>query len=117
MPAIDPEKVLSRQPAMETLALAVPMWIDKMYREGWSFDRRYGRAQACAQAIAAHGDSLQFRDKHSAEAFNRLAEGLAIGAFQPGGVSFGTYHWQAQPPPEPDPAPEPDPVTVREEFL
>lgn len=45
--------------------------------------------------IAEHGDSLQYRDTHSAEAFNRLAEGLAAAAYQPGGVSFAGMLWEA----------------------
>jgi hypothetical protein len=54
------------------------------------------RAAGLAGIIAARGDLILYRGgKHgeSATAFNALAEGLAIGACQPGGVTFAGQHW------------------------
>ena len=59
----------------------------------------YDRARRCGDYLAEYGDALMFLDKkrgRSAEAFNRLAEGIACLAFCPGGVTaFGT-HWERQ---------------------
>lgn len=78
------------------LEVAVPMWIDRI--RDWSVDERTRRAGELVDAIASHGDDLFGRPKgkrgQSAEAFNRTAEALAIGSYQPGGVSFGGLHWQ-----------------------
>jgi hypothetical protein len=30
----------------------------------------------------------------TAEAFNHLAEGVALGAFQPGGITIFGHHWE-----------------------
>lgn len=80
---------------IETLRLAVPLWITQI--RGWNEAERIRRAGICAQYIASHGDALQFTSKNTAEAFNRLAEGLAVAAFNPGGVTFGDQHWEAAP--------------------
>ena len=62
------------------------------------------RAQVCGQHIAERGDVLQFKGKtpkeraKTAEAFNRLAEGLACLALTaPGGVTFLGVRWEAKP--------------------
>jgi hypothetical protein len=73
------------------------MWIDKFER--WDVWSRQHRARVCADEVAAHGDVLMFKQKTSkgrestAAAFNRLAEGIAALAFQPGGVVFAGHHW------------------------
>lgn len=74
----------------ETLRVAVPMWILKMQSERWTPEQRIERAGVCGQVVAEKGDVLQFggRKGEAAEAFNRLAEGLAASAFSPGGVMF-----------------------------
>lgn len=79
-----------------TLSLAVPLWIHRV-RE-WSVEHRLERARACAQIVAEKGDVLQYGGKkgEAADAFNRLAEGLAIAAFQPGGVKFRGMHWESR---------------------
>lgn len=80
-----------------SLNVAVPMWIEKIKAEGWDWERIQERAQVCAEHIAAHGDVLQFGGKkgEAAEAFNRLAEGLACASFAPDGVSFLGLRFQA----------------------
>lgn len=78
-----------------TLELAVPLWIEQLRPQPWSHLRR--RAEVCAQTVAEKGDVLQFgggkkQKGATAEAFNRLAEGLAIMSFSPGGVrAFGLH--------------------------
>lgn len=74
-----------------TLEVAVPLW-----HERWRdrpFEERAARARQCAEEVAAHGDRILFRSKGTAEAFNRLGEGLGILSMQPGGVRFAGHHW------------------------
>lgn len=47
-----------------------------------------------ADIIATHSDAIARRDPGAAQAFNALARGLALGAYQPGGVTFAGTHWQ-----------------------
>ena len=79
-----------------TLACAVPLWIDQIKRCGWSWEMIKRRAQVCGEEVASKGDIIQFKSKGTAEAFNRLAEGLACLAFVPGGVTFLGDRWEAQ---------------------
>lgn len=75
------------------LDAAVPLWI--MEVRTWTPERRAERAHVCGQHVAEHGDVIQFREKHkTSEAFNRLAEGLALLSFAPGGVTFEGAHWE-----------------------
>lgn len=81
-----------------TLELAVPLWIEQVRH--WPEEYRAERRQVCGQAVAERGDVAQYRSKkkgESAEAFNRLAEGLALLAFAPGGVTFLGVTWKAGP--------------------
>lgn len=78
------------------LASAVPIWIEQV--RGWSQSYRDERARACQDVITGQGDLILYRSPKKGEtaaAFNRLAEGLAILAFYPGGVHFAGLHWQA----------------------
>jgi hypothetical protein len=79
-----------------TLAVAVPMWVDQIVREGWDESRRSYEAQLAAQVVAEKGDIILYRSKkkgESAQAFNALARGIAILSFSPGGVvAFGTRY-------------------------
>lgn len=76
---------------LTTLELAVPMHIAEVrtHSEEW----RAGEARRCADVIAAHGDHLQFGGKYCAATFNAVARGLALGACQPGGVTYHGKHW------------------------
>jgi hypothetical protein len=80
------------------LSAAVPLWIDQL--RGTSFEERQARAHRAAAHVAAHGDVILFRSKKkggTAEAFNRLAEGIACAAYQPGGVKVFGLHFEATP--------------------
>ena len=79
-----------------TLAIAVPLWIERLRNASW--EHILLRARECAQHVAEHGDNLLFRSKkkgESAKAFNHLAEGIACLAFAPGGVKLFGSHWEA----------------------
>lgn len=78
------------------LSVAVPLWIEELRRMPWEYIQR--RAKECANVVAEKGDVIQFRGGkkgESAEAFNRLAEGIACLAFAPGGVWLFGEHWEA----------------------
>lgn len=79
------------------LDVAVPLWIEKL-RE-LTAESRIERARICSDAIAFKGDVILFKSKkkgETAEAFNRLAEGIACLAFAPGGVKAFGRHWNAR---------------------
>jgi len=81
------------------LSAAVPLRVEEFKRRPWS--ELQTRAAECAQIVAEKGDIIQYRSKkkgETAKAFNALAEGLAIGAFAPGGIRFAGLHFQAEHP-------------------
>ena len=82
-----------------SLQTAVPLWIDQLRRQPWSHIE--ARARICGQVVAEKGDVIQFKSNkkgETAEAFNRLAEGVACLAFAPGGVRFMDLRFQAHHP-------------------
>jgi hypothetical protein len=81
-----------------TLQLAVPLTIAEV--ADWSFEQREEAAREGAAAVAQHGDDLLYGGRHCAATFNQLALGLAVGAYQPGGVTFANAHWCVHPHPE-----------------
>jgi hypothetical protein len=76
-----------------TLELAVPIRIWELRDR--TPEQRARIAKRCAQVVAERGDALMFGGKKgtAAAAFNALAEGLAVAAYQPGGVSFAGQYW------------------------
>ena len=80
-------------PELGLLAVAVPMRIAEL--RGVGDDERLKIAAECGQHIAGHGDDLMFRSRpgRSAEAFNKLALGLACAAYLPGGITFAGQHY------------------------
>jgi hypothetical protein len=77
-----------------SLLVAVPLWVLELGR--MSAEDIMSRCRACAAHIAEHGDIILYKSKKgggSAEAFNRLAEGLACLSFAPGGVKFLGLHF------------------------
>jgi hypothetical protein len=100
---------------VETLRVAVPLWMAHWWR--WPAAIREARGRYCGQIVGTFGDQIQWPTKArrarvvqramegqdalvkpgcpgTAEAFNRLAEGLAIAAYQPGGVTAFGMHWE-----------------------
>lgn len=79
------------------LEASVPLWIERLRDRDPSYILE--RARECGQAVAERGDIIQWKSKKkgaSAEAFNRLAEGLACCALvAPGGVQFLGVTWDA----------------------
>lgn len=77
------------------LAVTVPLWIERMRR--WPEESIFARAHECAQIVAEKGDVILYRGKkgESAAAFNALAEGVAVLAFAPGGVTIFGLHFEA----------------------
>jgi hypothetical protein len=79
---------------MGILMLAVPLHIDEL--RGCSETERMALARECAQTVTEKGDVILYRSSRKGEtarAFNALTKGLAIAAYQPGGVTFGGQHW------------------------
>jgi hypothetical protein len=92
---------------MVSLELAVPLWIERVRRR-WSDESRIARARQLVEVIAGEGDKILFpiraepksRQAYArlgtAEAFNALAEALALLSFAPGGVTFAGRHWESR---------------------
>jgi len=115
--------ILEKEPngvlLMSTLQVAVPMRImelretRRLIGEEAFWRHATERSHYCGQYIAEHGDALMFKTvasqkaieearkagtepKSSATAFNRLAEGLSLLAFVPGGVTAFGSHWEVR---------------------
>jgi len=76
-----------------SLAAFVPLAVAEM--RGWTDEQRCQAGRGLADTIGAKGDVLQYGGKGCAEAWAALVYGLAIGAWQLGGVTFGGQHWCA----------------------
>lgn len=79
-----------------SLEIAVPIWIDQLRSS--TFEERAWRAHRCAEVVGHKGDIILYRSSkkgETAEAFNRLAEGVACAAFQPGGIKCFGLHFEA----------------------
>lgn len=76
------------QPALQA---AVPLWIEQ-WRDRPEADR-IARAHELAPIIASQGDALLFKAKNTPKVFNALAEGLAVLAYAPGGVTVFGLKW------------------------
>lgn len=77
-----------------TLKVAVPLWAAQM--STWEPRRLVRVARECCDTIASHGDDILYQSKHrgdTAKAFNALAQGIAVLAMQPGGVTVFGVHW------------------------
>lgn len=80
------------------LDAAVPLWIEQIKRECWSFAEIQRVARDTAQVVAAEGDNILFRGPKrgdTARAFNALARGIACLSFAPGGVRVFGRRWEA----------------------
>ena len=116
--------VTTRQPdhyppaLFPALEVSVSLFITEL--RGTSHWQRVALAHEDAAQIAAHGDALMFRSKkgETARSFNAVARGIALGAYQPGGITVFGRHWcvdhdvctGAKPAPQPPPEPKPRPI-------
>lgn len=75
-------------PALEA---AVPMHMWELQHT--TDAQRVEIGHRCAELIAERGDQLMYGGKSTADVFNALAEGIAVGAFQPGGITVFGRHW------------------------
>lgn len=87
-------------PLALALSCAVPLRIMEYERSGGPTEVDYERCRGYGDLLGEKGDILQFRGGkpgETAKVFNALADGLAVMAFCPGGVTFcGTrYHARA----------------------
>ncbi len=96
------------------LSAAVPLWIEKVRH--MTPDQRTKLAALASRTIAWGQKNDETRGQHGsgpallacgeqplgadiggpAAVFNAMAAGLALGAFQPGGVSFMGHHWEVE---------------------
>lgn len=86
------------------LITAVPMWAHRHFKT--APDERVSRAHALGEVIAYSQGAAAIVDKDSppvtkgeastANAFNAIAEGIAIGAYCPDGATFGGLHWTVE---------------------
>jgi hypothetical protein len=80
----------------ETLRFTVPFHIAEVRDRPVAW--LVGEAKRAATILATHGDDMQFGGKHSGEAFNALARGLACAALvADGGVTYAGLHWCRDP--------------------
>lgn len=95
------------------LSCAVPLWIDQV--RALSAEDRQRRGVELSRIISLGEKHDEIRGQHGAgpalfavgerargnnvggpaAVFNALAEGLALAAFQPGGVTYLGQHWEA----------------------
>lgn len=83
---------------VESLRALVPIWM-ATHRDICTFVA-HRRARACARVVGEKGDILQFsesalRNGKVGEAFSRLAEGIALLAFEDGGIDVYGLHFDA----------------------
>jgi hypothetical protein len=79
---------------LTALKTAVPLWVNIWQPR--SITERQQRGLECAQIVAEQGDVIMYRSSRkgkTAEAFNALAEGIAILSLNPGGVMFMGHTW------------------------
>lgn len=77
------------------LDVAVPILVHELKDKSWEYLQE--RMKLCGPVLAERGEYLFYQSKkpgETAEAFNRLAEGVAILSFAPGGVDLFGRHWE-----------------------
>jgi hypothetical protein len=89
-------------PLPAALDAAVPLYVERFRRlPPDELERAFAdhaRLMELATLIGEHGDDLLFRSKKpgaSADVFNRVAEGIALLSFCPGGIDLFGRHWEA----------------------
>jgi hypothetical protein len=89
---------VENSPLEPLLALAVPLWIEKLRHK--SFEDFEKRREKILKSVCYKGDLLLYGSKkkgETAQLFNDLAEGLAwLALIAKGGVTFGDQSWDAE---------------------
>ncbi len=84
-------------PLADCLAVAVPFRILELKRRGGPSDTELEYARNAGDIVAYQGDSLLYRSHkrgETAQIFNAVVQAVAVGAFLPGGVKIGGYHFE-----------------------
>lgn len=84
---------MSEHLLLAALEASVPLKIADLAH--WPVEARIRHTDGCADIIAAQGDALQYGGKGCREAFGAVVRALAVGAYQPGGITFAGRHWCA----------------------
>lgn len=88
---------LEHHPLHPFISAAVPLHVLEIQRAGGPTDYDYAEVRHFAGELAARGDILQFgggKKGEAADLANRLARGIAILAWLPGGVTFLGQHFE-----------------------
>ncbi|MEV7805055.1 hypothetical protein AB0O28_19100 [Microbispora sp. NPDC088329] len=75
------------------LALQAAVPLEVMALAGATDEQRRTAAAGASRTIGEHGDQLMFGGRRAADAFAAVARGLAVLAYQPGGVTFHGLHF------------------------
>lgn len=84
-------------PLVSALGMAVPLW--QLELKSVPFNELLKECPEISQMLAEKGDILLYGSKtkgETAQIFNRVARGLAILSFLPGGVKLFGQTWIAQ---------------------
>lgn len=93
---------MPHHPLPDTLAVAVPLWILRLHERGGVTPEDFRRIAIELDPILERADALLlYRGKEAkkgeiAQAFNKLAEGIAILSFVPGGIRIFGSHYCAE---------------------
>ncbi|HYW17723.1 MAG TPA: hypothetical protein VE956_00165 [Nodularia sp. (in: cyanobacteria)] len=78
------------------LEAAVMLRVIEIKQSGYISDYLLESARETADLIAYSGDTLLFDNKKAAPIFNKLAIGIAVLSFQPGGVEIFGFKFESQ---------------------
>lgn len=79
------------------LQATVPLLIAELAEAGGVTDADFHRVRGYVDDFNVDGDALLFRrEGKTGEMAGKLADALAVLAFQPGGVEFAGLHFEAQ---------------------
>lgn len=80
------------------ISIVVPLMMQGIIESGGLTDAHIREAQKHAETVATGGDLILYRSKkkgESAKVIHALCYCLAVGAFQPGGITFADIHFLA----------------------
>lgn len=81
----------------DTLAVAVPLWLERLEQWGGPLERDWEWAREFAWVLGSEADRLLYRGEKKGETarlFNDLARAIAIMAHAPGGVKVLGRRWE-----------------------